>query len=321
MPENSREGVRRIERKYRRVKRRLFLQRLRASLPLYLTLLLLIGGFALFLVLGRQNRGTDRTVTAAALRVYVLDVGQGDAILIESDGHAALIDAGEADQGQRVVQMLHALGVRKLDYVISSHPHSDHSGGLRTVLSQIPSGQLMLPVVPDALMPTGYGYSQMLGICAQKGIAVRQPACRDSVQIGAAELEFLCTDNSAFEDLNDCSLVCLLTCGNVRFLFTGDLEEAGEEALLREGLIPPVTVLKAAHHGSSHATTEVFLRAAQPKFAVISVGAVNDYGHPASKTLQRLRDAGSGIYRTDLDGTVCFAADSDTIRVQTQISF
>lgn len=313
-------SVQHIERKYKKLKRQIALRRLRASLPLYLAAVLLIGGFALFLILRGGKTPADRAVMDAAVRVYVLDVGQGDAILIESQGHAALIDAGEADQGQRVVQMLHALGVQRLDYVINSHPHSDHSGGLRTVLEQIPAERLMLPKVPDALAPTGYGYSQMLNIAGRKGIAVRQPECRETVQLGAAELSFLCTDNSAFDDLNDCSLVCLLTCGDVRFLFTGDLEEAGEEALLKEGLIPPVTVLKTAHHGSSHATSAAFLRAAQPKYAAISVAAVNDYGHPAAKTLSRLRDAGCQIYRTDLDGTVCFAADHNAILVQTGIS-
>ncbi|MBQ5335793.1 MAG: MBL fold metallo-hydrolase, partial [Oscillospiraceae bacterium] len=146
------------------------------------------------------------------------------------------------------------------------------------------------------------------------------PDCRETVSLGAAELTFLCTDNSAFDGLNDCSLVCLLTCGDVRFLFTGDLEEAGEQALLREGLIRPVTVLKTAHHGSSHATSAAFLAAARPKYAAISVAAVNDYGHPAPKTLNRLRDAGCQIFRTDLDGTVCFAADHNSIIVQTGIS-
>ena len=93
------------------------------------------------------------------------------------------------------------------------------------------------------------------------------------------------------------------------------------DAMLNAGLIKPVSVMKVAHHGSSRATSDAFLQAAKPEFAAISVGAMNDYGHPAAKLLDRLAAHGCTVYRTDLDGTVCFAADSDTIRVQTQISF
>ncbi|MBQ5335033.1 MAG: MBL fold metallo-hydrolase, partial [Oscillospiraceae bacterium] len=172
MEKQSGSSVQHIERKYKRLKRQIFLRRLRASLPFYLAFLLLIGGFALFLTARDRTRKIDSAAAAAEVRVWVLDVGQGDAILIESQGHAALIDAGEADQGQRVVQMLRSLGVSRLDYVINSHPHSDHSGGLRTVLNQIPAERFFLPRVPDALIPTGYGYAQMLKTAEQKGIAV-----------------------------------------------------------------------------------------------------------------------------------------------------
>ncbi|MBR5405299.1 MAG: MBL fold metallo-hydrolase [Oscillospiraceae bacterium] len=318
--QRSPETVRQIKQQHRRLKRQRALHNLRKRLLFYTVIALLIGGFALALLLHGRTQRTPAVSPEAAVRVYFLDVGQGDAVLIESQGHAALIDGGDPDQGQRVAGMIGRLGIRKLDCIVNSHPHADHSGGLRTVLRQVPAGEFLLPKIPDALVPTAYGFSALLDTAAKQGVPVRTPDCKSRVPLGAAELEFLSTDNSAFENLNDCSLVCVLHCGVLRFLFTGDLEAAGEQAMLDAGLIPEVRVLKAAHHGSPHATSEAFLKAASPDCAVISVGAGNDYGHPSRKVLDRLSAAGCRIYRTDLDGTVCFETDGKTLSVQTGIT-
>ena len=320
-PQRDPDAVRRIEQKYRRLERQKRRRKLREDLPFYLIVPVLVLILAGLLLYGSRKRAAVPEIAADTLRVYLLDVGQGDAILIESQGHAALIDAGEADQGGRVTEMLHSLGIRQLDFIVNSHPHSDHCGGLSAVLSQIPAGKLWLPAVPEALMPTGYSFASMLTAAEKQGIPVGTPENRTRVTLGGAELEFLCTDNSAFTNLNDCSLVCLLTCGAQRFLFTGDLEAEGEQAMLAAGLIPQVTVLKAGHHGSSRSTSEALLRAAQPQYAGISVGALNDYGHPSAQTLRRLRENGCEIFRTDLDGTVCFSTDGSTLRVVTGLSF
>ena len=312
---------RKLEQKYRTIRRQRILQRLRERLLPTALMLLLIGGFALYTVLKGRTERTVRTHPEAAVRVFLLDVGQGDAILIESQGHAVLIDGGDPDQGDRVTAMLRGLGVSRLDYLINSHPHADHCGGLKTVLRQMPPGEFLLPAVPEALMPTAYSFRSLLDTAAQRGVPVRTPACQSRVAVGAAELEFLSTDNTAYEDLNDCSLVCVLHCGAVRFLFTGDLEQAGEQALLDAGLIPRAAVLKVAHHGSANATSETFLRAVSPDFAAISVGAGNDYGHPARKVTERLTAAGCRIFRTDLDGTVCFYTDGSSLGAETGITF
>ena len=225
-----------------------------------------------------------------------------------------LIDAGDYEQGFPVVQMLKALGVRKLDAAVCSHPHADHLGGLADVLEHIPTKELYMPDIPDTLVPTAYPFTRLLETAENKSTALRNPACHDTLELGGAALEFLCTDNTAFEDLNDCSLGCRITCGTVSFLLAGDLEHTGEEAMLNAGLIEPVSVLKVSHHGSSHATSDAFLQAAKPEYAVISVGAMNDYGHPAAKLLNRLAAAGCTIYRTDLDGSIMFAADGKKLR-------
>ena len=139
------------------------------------------------------------------------------------------------------------------------------------------------------------------------------------LSLGAAELEFYSVENAAFEDLNDCSLVCRVTCGTKRFLFTGDLSEAGEQAMLSAGYNLAADVLKAGHHGSSHSTTPEFLAAVSPDYAAVSCGALNDYGHPAERTLRALHDAECAVYRTDLDGTILFETDGSGITVTPQI--
>jgi competence protein ComEC len=254
---------------------------------------------------------------ASKLDVFVLDAGQGDAILLHSEGHFALLDSGDTDGGSRLVQRLHAMGVRQLDFAVISHPHSDHMGGMAQVLAEFGAQRLYQPEIPAELLPTVYSYEHLLKTAQEHNIPVTVPHCGDTLTLGAAAVQFLSVENSAFEDLNDCSLGCLVTCGSHRFLFCGDLEKAGESAMLSAGLIPRVSVLKLSHHGSASSTSEAFLAAASPQIAVISVGAMNDYGHPAEQTLARLKAAGTAVYRTDLSGTLRLATDGEQLIVQT----
>ena len=297
---------RNLERKYRRLKRQDKMERFRANLPALAVTVLLTAAAVIAICFAVRQRHPEMPT---ALRMYVLDVGQGDAVLLTTETHSVLIDAGDPDQGMRIVQMLKALHIDRLDCVINSHPHADHIGGLADILSEMPVGAIYLPQMPETLIPTSYTFSHVLELAEEKGIALHTPACGEVLPLGTAELTFLSVDNSGFDGLNDCSLGCCITCGTQRFFCAGDLEAAGEKAFLAAGLIAPVTVLKVSHHGSSSSTTPEFISAAQPQFAAISCGARNDYGHPSEKALRTLRDAGCAVYRTDLDGTVIFATD------------
>ncbi len=302
-----------LEEKYKQLRRSEQRSRFRRRLPgrlLAAALILLTCAAVWVIVNARRLRLPDAPVC-----VCVLDIGQGDAILVRSQGHAALIDGGEATEGSRLMQLLHDAGVKALDCVINSHPHSDHLGGLQSVLEQMPVGQIILPDIPQALLPTTAGYLHFLETAAQKQIPTATPVCGQTVTVGAAELTFLCTDNSAFDNLNDCSLGVCVSCGDFRFLTAGDAGEAAEKAFLAAGLIGPVTVLKVSHHGSKSASTAEFLAAAAPQYACISAGAGNDYGHPAAQTLQALEARGTAVYRTDLDGTICAATDGETAQI------
>ena len=282
-----------------------------AALPIALLTAAAAGLLALLLFLHPHSLPRDPD----CLQIWFLDVGQGDAALLTQGSHAVLIDAGEPDQGARICQMLRQIGVTRLDFAVNSHPHSDHLGGLRTVLTHIPAPAVYLPQFPDALTPTAQFFADFLDFTAQQQIPVIAPACGSSVPIGEAALTFLCADNSGYDGLNDCSLCCLVTYGQQRFFFGGDLEDAGESALLEAGLIPDITLLKLSHHGSSSSSGEAFLAAAHPAYAVVSCGADNSYGHPSEKTLHRLAEAGCAVWRTDLDGTVCVTADGSQLSV------
>lgn len=308
-----REQIRRLERQYRRKKQLSEWESFCKRLPLLIVYVILVT--AALLAIHFLTKPRTVPVPANALRVYVMDVGQGDAALLCTETHSILIDGGDPDRGNAVVQMIKAAGVSRLDCVINSHPHADHIGGIAQVLEQIPVGALYLPEMPESLIPTVWSFTHVLDLAEQKQIPVRTPACHDVLSLGAAELEFLSVDNSVFEDLNDCSLVCRVTCEKRRFLFTGDLSEAGEQAMLAAGYDLSADVLKVGHHGSTHSTTPDFLAAVSPEYAAISCGVMNDYGHPAPRTMHALHEAECEVYRTDIDGTFCFETDGGEIAV------
>ena len=312
-------ALRQVRRKYGRQRRKERAKQRFGNLPLRIGLLVLAAATAVAVWFATQPKPVKDLPDR--LRVFIFDVGQGDAALIQTPEHAVLMDAGEAEQGYPLVHKLKSLGVRKLDAAICSHPHEDHMGGMETVLQCIPTETLYLPQIPDELVPTTVSFSRMLETAQTKHTAVRTPACRDSLALGDTELTFLSTDNNAFEALNNCSLGCRITCGTASFFFAGDLEEDGENAMLQAGLLEPVTVLKVSHHGSSTSSSQAFLDAVKPQYAAISVASMNDYGHPTQKILNRLAAIPCTIYRTDLDDTIAFATDGTGIHVVTHWDF
>jgi competence protein ComEC len=250
------------------------------------------------------------------LRVYFLDVGQGDSSLILFRDNVILIDAGEIDRGSRVVEDLRTLGVRRIDLLVATHPHADHIGGMQDVLAAFPVGEVL-----DSGMPsTSALYEHFLETVDRKNIPYSVAEAGKTIDLDP-DLQVLILsppEERIGEDLNTNSIVLRMSYGNITFLFTGDAGTAAESKLL-EGTLPlQSTVLKVAHHGSADASSRDFIARIRPEAAIISVGKDNPYGHPHRETLDTLSALVPATHRTDRDGTILIRSDGTSYSVTTE---
>ena len=251
------------------------------------------------------------------LGIHFIDVGQGDSTLIQYNGTTILIDAGEADAAPALVEYLKQHDVRTIDLLIATHPHSDHIGGMRAVLDSFTVRKVM-----DSGMPhTTSTYRNFIQAVENKKIPYLVPKIGDTFSL-VPGLDFLVlnapTDSTEDADLNDNSLVLRATYGRINILFAGDIGTSTESNILRSGLPVESQLLKVAHHGSSHGTSREFLEAVRPEAAFILVGADNPYNYPSEKTLGRLEDRGTLIFRTDKNGTIVVRTDGMEYSIETE---
>ena len=242
------------------------------------------------------------------LEVHFIDVGQGDCTLITCDGEAMLIDAGNNDKGTTVQAYLQGQGIEELEYVIGTHPDADHIGGMDVVLYKF---DVLTVLFPDIDSDTAT-WRDVLDTMEERGYARTDAAAGDTYPLGSAEFTVI-SPAQDYTDTNDMSVVIRLTYGETAFLFTGDASTDVEADILESGANLPADVLKCGHHGSSTSTSEAFLSAASPTYAVISCGDGNSYGHPHEETLYGLYSAGIETYRTDDQGTVIAYSDGTGI--------
>lgn len=280
----------------------------------FLSLFLLLSLLIPFAGCGKTDAGANLAVPAdgKTLTVSFLDVGQGDSIFIElPDGDTMLIDASEADQAKGIIDYIEGRGHDTLDYVVATHPHADHIGGMAEVLQAFEVGEIWMP---DADSDTKT-YERLLETVEEKKIPLKVATAGKSIlPTESLTVDIIAPCAKEYEDLNDYSAVLSLTYGKTRFLFTGDAEAHSEEEILESGVSLSADVLKMGHHGSSTSSSEAFVKAVDPKWGVISCGEGNSYGHPHRETLTLAEKLGIELLRTDLLGTIVMTSDGETVK-------
>lgn len=257
----------------------------------------------------------DKPARHADTEVHFVDVGQGDCTLVISDGKVMLIDSGDRDEKNRAVNYLKSQGITVINCVIVTHPHSDHIGEMTEILQQFKVGKFIMPKVKDEYVPTTSIYEDMLLELKSQGLKITK-ASDCNFELGNCSVE-LFTPEGDYENLNNYSTIVKITHGDNSFLITGDCEVTEEKDLLSQDFNMQAKVLKAGHHGSKTSSSSDFLNVVLPRYAVISCGEGNKYGHPHDETVTRLKKYANDIYITKDDGTVIFKSDGEGLTVET----
>lgn len=258
----------------------------------------------------KAAKALDTSKPEGMLEVHYIDVGQGDATLIKCGSHAMLIDGGNNNKGTTVQLYLKKQGVESLDYVIGTHPDADHIGGLDVIVYKYNCDTV---IMPDYEKDTKT-YQELVDVIHDKNMKITYPVVGEQYALGEAKFTIIAPNSNSYGgNANDYSVAILLEYGKNRFLFTGDAEEASEAEMLTNGIDISADVYKVAHHGSRSASTQEFLNAVHPKYAVISCGEGNSYGHPHAEVLNRLRSMGVEVFRTDEQGSIIASSDGENI--------
>lgn len=244
--------------------------------------------------------------------VEFIDVGQGDCALIQCDGHYMMIDGGPSNASSIVYTILKNKGIKTIDLMVATHPDEDHIGGLSGALNYSSVDTILSPVTSHDTKT----FNSLSKYVAKQGKSFTVPKAGDVYTLGSSRINIIGPINKS-SDSNNQSIVLKVTYGATSFVFTGDAEEEEESSILKKFKGLECDVLKVAHHGSNSSTSNAWLKATKPTYAIIPVGK-NSYGHPTQNTIDKLTRAGAIIYRTDLQGDVTFVSDGKKISVETE---
>lgn len=244
------------------------------------------------------------------LQIHFFDVGQADSILLVNNGKSMLIDAGNNEDGELVVNNIKKIGIEKLDYVIGTHPHEDHIGGLDDVISNFDIGTIYMP----KLQTNTKTFEDVLDVILEKNLKITSPKEGDKFILGDVECEvMLCGEGKEEEQKNKnlSSIVIRAVYKEQSYLFMADSEEENEKSRIWQ----QTNVLKVGHHGSNTSSSKQFLNQVLPQIAIIQVGKDNSYGHPNKEIIDRLNKIGALIYRTDENGNILIESDGNKNKV------
>lgn len=259
----------------------------------------------------QANETRNQNNVTTDLKVYFFDVGQADSILISNNNHHLLIDAGNNEDGPLLVKYIkEKLNIDSFEYVIGTHPHEDHIGGLDDIINNFNIKKLYLPDV----ITTTKTFEDVLNAIERHNLSITIPKIGEKFKLGEADLNIIYTGTNT-SDLNSTSIIIKMIFGNYSYLFTGDTTSEIEKLILKENI--DVDVLKVAHHGSKTSSSLEFLQKVTPSYAIISVGKNNSYNLPSTTTINRLKKYTNNIYLTSELGTILLTSDGQKINIST----
>lgn len=251
----------------------------------------------------------NKNTVTTDLKVYYLDVGQADSILISNNEHNMLIDAGNNEDGPKLVKFIkEELNITKFDYVVGTHPHEDHIGGLDDIINNFEVDNVLLPEVTT----TTKTFEDVLDAISNNNLNITVPKIDNTFKLGEADLSIIYSGTDE-KNLNNSSIVLKMVFGNYTYLFTGDAEKEVEDIILKKNI--NIDVLKVGHHGSSTSSSENFLKKVTPSYAIISVAKENSYNHPDELTINRIKKYTDNIYITSELGTILLTSDGKSINI------
>lgn len=260
-----------------------------------------------------QNQNDYINTNNDLLKVHYLDVGQGDSIFIElPNNETMLIDAAESYQSENIINYLKNLNYQKIDYVIGTHPHTDHIGGLKDIINTFEIGKIFMPKV----VSTTKTYESLLMAIKDKNLKINTAKAGTSIiDTDALKINILAPNNSIYTELNNYSVVTKITYGTTKFLFMGDAEKLSENEI-KENVT--ADVIKIGHHGSNTSSSIDFIKKVNAKYGIISVGLNNKYNLPKEETITNWENSGTKIYLTSTNGTIRASSDGTNIKIESE---
>ena len=260
-----------------------------------------------------QNQNDYINTNNDLLKVHYLDVGQGDSIFVElPNNETMLIDAAESNQSENIINYLKNLNYQKIDYVIGTHPHTDHIGGLKDIINTFEIGKIYMPKV----VSTTKTYESLLMAIKDKNLKINTAKAGTSIiDTDALKINILAPNNSIYTELNNYSVVTKITYGTTKFLFMGDSEKLIENEI-KENVT--ADVIKIGHHGSNTSSSIDFIKKVNAKYGIISVGLNNKYNLPKEETITNWENSGTKIYLTSTNGTIRASSDGTNIKIESE---